>query len=234
MVNRWSSPPLPILASQGICMSLPDPDAEVVDLTLTFGGLSVSVRGSPDRAAAFVRDLASQHSADSASPTRLFQASASTASSYSIVSGPPASSFSSIPSRRSSTRTSETRSSIRASFTTAPGYLLDLSADLVGSRLSGHQRVERAWLAGCWAGAVKSGRIGTPDRSPAIELGNRFYVVTRCRNLEGPRIFNSSGAFHSAVGPLSGTDTICHGFPTEIEARIYLEAAGEDTLLPFY
>lgn len=161
VVSRWSSPPLPILASQGICMSLPDPDAEVVDLTLTFGGLSVSVRGSPDRAAAFVRDLASQHSADTAAPTRLFQAPASGVSSYTLVSGPPASSFSTISSRRSSSRTSETRSSLRASFSTAPSYLLDLAAELVGSRLSRQERVERAWLAGCWAGAVRPLSWGT-------------------------------------------------------------------------
>lgn len=66
--------------------------------------------GSPDRAAVFVRDLASQHSADTAAPTRLFQAPASGVSSYTLVSGPSASSFSTISSRRPSSRTSETRS----------------------------------------------------------------------------------------------------------------------------
>lgn len=214
-------------------MSLPDPDAEVVDLTLSFGGLSVSVRGSPDRAAAFVRDLASQHSADTSSPVRPLQAPSSGASSYSLVTGPPCSTFSLPPYTATSRPVSENRSTIRESFPPAPRHLLDFSGELGGSRISGQQRVERAWRAGCWGGAVKQGRIGTPDRSPAIELGNRFYVVLRCRGLQCPRIFNTSWAFHSAVGSLSGTDTICHGFPTELEAKIYLEAAGEETLLPF-
>jgi len=56
----------------------------------------------------------------------------------------------------------------------------------------------------------------------------------RCARFECPRIFRSSQSFHSAVGRLENTDTICHGFPTDTEAAIYLEAAGEELplLLP--
>lgn len=67
-----------------------------------------------------------------------------------------------------------------------------------------------------------------------ICMGNRVYVVIRCARFECPRIFRSSQSFHSAVGRLENTDTICHGFPTDTEAAIYLEAAGEELplLLP--
>ena len=59
-------------------------------------------------------------------------------------------------------------------------------------------------------------------------------MVIRCSRFECPRIFRSSQSFHSAVGRLENTDTICHGFRTDTEAAIYLEAAGEELplLLP--
>lgn len=197
-----------------------EPDSEVVDLSLSFGGLSISIRGSPDRAAAFVRDLASSsHSTGPAQPGLPSGPSlAASSTAYSLVSSQP------IP----APPINESRSSIRESFPAVPGYWLEIAGELTGSRLSGAQRIQRAWTAGCWAGAVKQQRIGTPDRTIAIELSNRFYVVIQCRGLDCPRVFSTYRAFNRAAGQLSGTNTICHGFPTDFEARVFLEAAGEE------
>ena len=76
------------------------------------------------------------------------------------------------------------------------------------------QKIQRAWLAGFWAGAAKRERIGTPDRTPSIELSNRFHVVVRCPEpRECPQVFASHRSFHRPVGS---------------EARIFLEAGGEE------
>lgn len=234
--RRWSSPLLSLLhASPGICMShLSDPDSDLVELSISLGGLSLSVRGSPDRAAAFVRGLSdsgnsasfslSHDSLASQSPIapvrsgfrRSVPSSAVSDGSFSHVSGP------------------ETRDSIRRGFPPVPSHFLERAGQLTGARISGGERIQRAWVAGCWAGATKAGRIQSPNRTPSIDLGNRVYVVIRCARFECPRIFRSSQSFHSAVGRLENTDTICHGFPTDTEAAIYLEAAGEELplLLP--
>ena len=223
--SRWSSPPLLPLDFPGTCMSQPPaPDSEVVDLSLSFGGLSLSIRGSPDRAAAFVRDLASSHSSGY-SPSG-FGSPSGIGSGISLPSSASYSVVPSLPVRQPTV--AESRSSIRESFPPVPLRWLDFVVDLRDSRLTGEQRIERAWTAGCWAGAVKNQRIGTPDRTTSIKLSNRFYVVIRCKDLACPRVFTSHRSFHRAVGVLAGTNTICHGFPTEREARIFLEAAGED------
>lgn len=215
----------------------PDLDADLVELNISVAGLSVSVRGSPERAAAFVRGLS-----EPGTPARSFQDHASSSFQVSPVhsdpiglirSSPPSAysdrSYSQISSRSAF---SETRASILRGFPSVPVHLLELAPRLIGSRLSGVDRVRRAWIAGCWAGATKAGRIQSPNRTPSIDLGNKIYVVIRCVGLDCPRIFGSSRSFHSAVGSLENSDTICHGFPTEIEASIYLEGAGEELAVP--
>ena len=218
-VNRWSNPPLSLLALPGTCMSqTSEPDSEVVDLSVSFGGLSVSIRGSPDRAAAFVRDLASNHSSDRSLSGFGSGPSVATSNSYSFVPSLPAP----LPAAE------ESRPSIRESFPPVPARWLDFVADLAGSRLSGQHKKQRAWLAGFWAGAAKRERIGTPDRTPSIELSNRFYVVVRCRN---PRVFASHRSFHRAVGSLAGTNTICHGFPVTLRRGSFWRQGARNTPL---
>lgn len=216
---------------------LPDLDADLVELNISLAGLSVSVRGSPERAAAFVRGLSepgtpARSPPDHGSSPNHPGSVQSTPLGY-IQSSPPSAysdrSYSQISSRSVA---SETRANILRGFPAVPGHLLEFAPRLTGSRLSGIDRVRRAWIAGCWAGATKAGRIQSPNRTPSIDLGNKIYVVIRCAGLDCPRVFGTSRRFHSAVGRLDNTDTICHGFPTEIEASIYLEGAGEELVEP--
>ncbi len=116
----------------------------------------------------------------------------------------------------------ETHCSIASEFPSCPAHWIGLaSSRLSGSRISGSDRAKRVWLAGCWARAVIDSRIGSPNRSAAIELPNRFWCVLSCQGLSCPRVF-------TAVGHVEGSTTVCHAFPSETESRIYFEAAGFD------
>eukprot|EP00435_Cladocopium_sp_Y103_P028815 s2443_g7.t1 len=132
--------------------------------------------------------------------------------------GPASSAPQSAPSVVSEDRRSEAPAASAAS----QGY----SANLGRSRLSAVHRAERAWLAGQWAKAVLQGRGSSPNRTETIELGNRFWVVLRSTNCTAPRVFTTSAAFFAAVGSLAGSNSVTHAFPSETEARIYIEAAG--------
>ena len=194
-------------------MSLPDQDSEVVELTIQLSGLAITVRGSPARAADFVRGISDQ--ASPALPHHGYSSAASAA---------PAS-----PAASWVSSSIETRCSIASDFPSCPAHWIGLaSSRLSGSRLGGEGRARRAWLAGCWARAVIDSRIGTPNRSVAIELPNRFWCVLSCQGLSCPRVFTTSRQFFAAVGQVEGSTTVCHAFPSETESRIYFEAAGFD------
>ena len=123
-------------------------------------------------------------------------------------------------------RAPETRDQIRRSFAPCPSRLLGLGARLCGSSLSGRARVERAWLCGQWAAAVKAQRIHSPDRTPAIDLKSRFYAVLGAPGLSQPTIFRSSRGYWDCIGHLEDSPSISQAFPSEAEAKIYLESAG--------
>ena len=204
-------------------MSQEEPEQEDVEISLLLAGLSISVRGSPASAASFVRDLASpapstaRHSLASAVSTS--PAAQPEPLRTELFSSPPR------PSSRPSP-SSETRASIAASFPPCPGHLLDQLAPRLRGPSSGESRIKRAWLAGCWARAVCEERIGTPNRSEAIPQANRYYCVLFCQRFSGPRLYDSSRAFFAAVGRVDGSDTVCHGFPSESECGAYFEGAG--------
>ena len=71
------------------------------------------------------------------------------------------------------------------------------------------------------------GRVQTPNRTPTIDLGNRVYVVIRGPGIAEPKIFYTSASFCAAVGDISRSDSICHGFPSKVQARVYIAGAGE-------
>ena len=192
-------------------MGQPEQDPEVIELSLQLSGLSITVRGSPSRAVDFVRELADSPPLSQASHG--YPAAASEAAS--VLSA--TSSF------------GDTRASLLESFPACPTHWTARAlAVLSGSNLSGPERARRAWIAGCWARAVNEGRVSSPNRSETIRAQNRFWCVVSCVGLDCPRVFTTSGAFFRAVGTVSGSTTICHAFPSETEARIYLEAAGAD------
>ena len=203
----------------------PTSDDEVVDLSFQLEGLSISVRGSPAAALDFVRRASTGGTSDPAQSL-----------SAGVVAAPPSSSFSRVTSvaassvgRSSAGQSDETRGSVEGTFPPCPAHylLLASSSGERTSRLSPEDRIKRAWKAGCWAGAVLEGRVQSPNKTPTIDLGNRIYVVIRGPGITAPRCFNSSAAFFAAIGDLSRSDSICHGFPSKVEARVYLAGAGQ-------
>ena len=87
-------------------------------------------------------------------------------------------------------------------------------------------RAVRAWEAGLQAGAVLRGEFEVPNATPSLGIRNRFYVVLWCRGIAEVRVFTSFGRFKQYTGPLEHSRTICHGFPTEGESRVFVRAAG--------
>lgn len=111
-------------------------------------------------------------------------------------------------------------------FVPCPGRLLDSASKLSGPVSSAEGRIRRAWEAGQWARAVLAERIGSPNRTPPLEIRSRFYAVAKADGLLHPNIFKSSGSYFRAVGNLVESSSVSQAFPSELEARIYLEAAG--------
>ena len=121
---------------------------------------------------------------------------------------------------------SETRAQILASFPPVPAHLTVLCEALTLSAGPTEQRAHRAWVAGCWARAVLDQRVRTPNRTPPIQLAPRVYVVLRAPGLQCPAFFRSRRDYFAALGTLEGSDSISHAWPSEAEARVYVEAAG--------
>ena len=120
----------------------------------------------------------------------------------------------------------ETRAEIEATFDSFPPHLLDSAKKLSGSALSGEDRVRRARKAGKWAKSVADGRCGSPNRTPQLDLRPRFYAVFRASRVSLPTLCRSTGTYWSIVGELSSSDSITHGFPSELESKIYFAGAG--------
>ena len=200
------------------CMSIPRSNHDAgVELHITLpGDLRVSVSG-PSSSAARAAELLGYIS--------LFEFGAGAVGSdrsFELVSNPPES----VGPPTAPVLERETRETILRSFDPCPGRLFSHCARLCGSSLSGKERIERAWLAGQWAGAVRSNRIGSPNRTPTIDLRPRFYAVLRASGLDQPTVFRSSAGCWSCIGSLESSNSISQSFPSEIEAKIYLEAAG--------
>ena len=137
------------------------------------GDIQVTVR-APTASAARAAELLG-HSTHSAASDRSFEL-------VSSVSDPEVSS----PPRP---RVSETRDSILRSFEPCPVCLFSHCARLCGSTLSGKERVERAWLAGQWAGAVRAETVGSPNgpnHTPTIDLRPRFSQCFRLLDFSEP------------------------------------------------
>lgn len=202
-----------IQGSSAICMSEASSSDDVVELTLRLRGLRITVQGP----APLATDLA----------VRIPPLLDSPSIAGSVYSEPAASTVVSFAASTAPTglHQPETRDEVLATFGTVPTSVLDQARRLGGGFESPEFRVRRAWLAGCWARAVLQGRVPTPNRSEPISHRSRFYVVLRGGRGELPACFSSSQAYWACVGRLSD-ETVTHGFPSETEARIYVEAAG--------
>ena len=120
----------------------------------------------------------------------------------------------------------ETRAQILASFPPLPDHLRVLCEALTLSAGPTELRAQRAWTAGCWARAVLDSRVRTPNRTPPIQLAPRIYVVLRAPGLHCPAYFRSRRDYFAAIGSFEGRDSVSHAWPSEAEARVYVEAAG--------
>ena len=141
-------------------MSSHEPDSEIVELSLQLSGLSVTVRGSPDRAADFVRrvsDLPSQSSSSLALPSTAAPAvSASSAPSVFPESQPP----------------------VEDTFEPCPqDCLVSAASFLRSTRVSSDLRAKRAWLAGQWARAFIEGRVSEIPQTPEIGLPQKYWAL---------------------------------------------------------
>ena len=217
---RWSSPPVlvvwPATSIQPLMRSTPDPD--VVDLELEFQGLSITVRGPSASAASFISSLSSAPA--SSEPPSTIHHDHPSAPEVSLASE-------ALSQSQASAVTSglETRAAILASFPPLPSHWIDSCEALSSRGLSGTQRGQRAWVAGNWARATVEGRTSSPNRSEQLPLPNRYWCVLSCDRLPGPAVFTSSRAFFRAIGRLEGSNTVCHAFPSQVEARIYFSGA---------
>ena len=123
-------------------------------------------------------------------------------------------------------RSPEPRSLIEASFPAVPDYLLDSARNLRSSVSTPRDRAIRAWVAGCWAGAVIHGRAQTPNCTPRLAIASRIYVVLRSPRSHDVQVAHTRSEYLVLVDNLQSTYTLSHGFPTEVEARIYVAGAG--------
>ena len=199
----------------GILMQTnPSQDDEVIELSFRFRHLDITVRGPAREASGFLSAVTTGSfagPAPSLSSSRSFEL-------VSSVSSP----------ERAPRSVPETRDQILSSFPRCPGRLLVLASRLGGGSTSGEERLRRAWTCGLWAKAVLDGRCHSPNRSPALDIRSRFYAVVKCEGIHVPVIYRSSASYWSAIRSLAESDSISHSFPSELEAKVYIEAVGFD------
>jgi len=207
----------------GICMSAaPGRDGEI-ELTCTWGDLRISISGPASQATDLLRFITSRDQ-----PLPVVASSAASDSSYTVVTEPPLATVT-VPAPKAAAQPAaplETRDQIAATFPSCPAAWLQGWQKLTGSRLTGEERLQRAWRAGQWAKAVADGRVPTPNRSVPLDIKSRYYSVLSAPGLGSPTVFNSAGSYWSAVGELSTSPSISHAFPSQTEARVYLAGAG--------
>ena len=187
-----------------------------VELECRVGELRVCIQGPSDQATALLQQILGleppQVRADSPQPSDL---------AFELVSHQ-----SETAPLRLSERRGETKADIEASFESCPSYFLDSAKKLSGSSLSGEERIRRAWKAGQWAKAVAAGRCPSPSRTPQLDLRPRFYAVLRASGVSLPTLCRSAGTYWGIIGDLTTASSITHGFPSELESKIYFAGAG--------
>ena len=195
------------------------------ELVFRIGSLVITLKGPAGEVARAQPLIAA--SLRSSSPPPVSRAS----SGFSLVDPPEIASASTDvgSSARRSSAPPETRGDVAASFLPLPdrwARQAHQAHQLHSSVCSGESRLQRAWLAGNWAGAVLNGRIGTPAHSPVVKLPARFYVVLRAQGLRAPVLVTTSSAYFDIVGRPFNPQSLSHSFASLLEVRVYCDAAG--------
>ena len=118
-----------------------------------------------------------------------------------------------------------TRQEAELRFPPCPAAWLDRAVNLGESNLSPVRRIERAWRAGQWARLVLLGNYASPLPSENLRLASRYYPVLGGGGAQ-PCLYTSFRACQAVLGPISGSSAVFHGFPSELEAKVYVDAAG--------
>ena len=120
---------------------------------------------------------------------------------------------------------SATRQEAELRFPPCPAAWLDRASSLGESNLTPARRLERAWRAGQWARLVLAGHYASPLPSENLRLASRYYPVLGGGGAQ-PCLYTSFRACQAVLGPISGSSAVFHGFPSELEAKVYVDAAG--------
>ena len=223
-------------------------DSDVTQISLQLEGLSISItrtRVVPDLGPLAPEPLHSEPGIGSTpNPNTSSPASAPNPDPAASVPGPSlgpvatsSSSSSSEIAQQASGQPALRSSSldqVEASFPPVPSAWIRAAVALRASGASGQERVKRAWLCGCWARELLEGRSTRPRVPSSLPLANRFYAVARSANGSPPEIYSSKRDFSFALEPLHETPPVFQAFPSELECRVYLEAAGITSYLPSY
>ena len=144
------------------------------------------------------------------------------------VGAPPATSASAVPEYRSLGLRDlgfEQRQLLALSFPQAPDTCVALCRALQVTELTASERASRAWVAGCWAGAVSRGEVVKPDPFPSFSQPSRFYCILRATGLTAPVVCASLTAYRRVIG-IDISKAVSHGFPSTSECRVYFAGAG--------
>eukprot|EP00435_Cladocopium_sp_Y103_P049942 s630_g15.t1 len=210
-----------ILANTCMPASSNQRDGDLSEVSIAISGLDITVRGPaallPEALSRITGSLAGLR-ALSPESNHSFEAVSSVAESS--VPAPAPKALSRPGFRR------EARAEIAATFQPCPSLWISAAVRLTGSHLSGRARIERAWTAGFWARATAEDRVVSPCRSEPLDLRSRFYAVVKCEGVDCPVVYRSSASYWRAIGSFTNSSSISHSFPSELEARAYLSAAG--------
>ena len=117
--------------------------------------------------------------------------------------------------------------SFAARFPECPVELVESCRALPGGKYSREYRAKRAWEAGLWTRLCLDNKLAKPRASLPIDLSPSVYIVVRAPGLVSPTRVHNASDLYRITGLLGeSSSTLCHGFPSQAEARIYCKAIG--------
>ena len=197
------------------------------------GASAGSVQPSPEVLRSGARQVSPEVGSRPGSPSAL-----SVAGSFSVVSEPVPAAAPVTPPRQPSAQSVPeyplqgsrgspsfaARQRLALSFPRVPDTCIALCRGLSTCELGPEGRAERAWIAGCWAGATLRGEVNKPDPTAPLSQQNRFYCILRAAGLQSPVVCASVAAYRRILG-LDLGQSVSHAFPSTSECRVYFSAA---------